>query len=74
MLRARMSTTVPDACPECSSTGRVLTVVTVRTLGTEPRTVLVTRLCTSAGCHAKYTVFKPEGELTLEERPLWHDP
>jgi hypothetical protein len=49
-------------------------VVTVRTLGTEPRTVLVTRLCTSASCHAKYTVFKPEGQVTAEERPLWHDP
>ena len=74
MLRERMSTTVPDACPECSSTGKVLTVVTVRTLGTSPRTVLVSRLCTSATCHAKYVVFKPEGELTAEEHALWHAP
>ena len=74
MLRPRMFTTVSDACPECSSAGNVLTVVTVRTLGTEPRTLLVTRLCTAADCHAKYTVFKPEGELTEEERPRWHDP
>jgi len=74
MLRARMSTTVTDGCPDCSSTGTVLTVVTVRTLGTAPRTLLVTRLCSSAGCHAKYTVFKPESELTPEESLLWHDP
>jgi hypothetical protein len=65
---------VSDDCPECASPGRVVTVVTVRTLGTRPRTVLVTRLCTGPGCHSKYVLTKPEERLTAEERDLWHDP
>ena len=63
-----------DACPRCSSPGRVVTTVTVRTLGTEPRTALVTRLCTSPGCNERYVVFKVESELDPEERSRWHDP
>ena len=63
-----------DACPQCSSKGEVVTAVTVRTMGSDPRTVLVTRLCSTPGCHNKYVVLKPEGELTPAERRLWHDP
>ena len=63
-----------DACPRCSLPGRVVTAVTIRTLGTNPRTVLVTRLCTGSGCHDKYLVFKAEEELEPEERARWHDP
>jgi len=65
---------VPDECPECASQGTVVTSVTVRTLGADPRTVLVTRLCTAPRCHHKYIVFKPEQRLTAEERERWHDP
>ncbi len=63
-----------DSCPQCSARGEVITAVTIRTLGTEPRTVLVTRLCTAAGCHHKYVVFKPEDDLGSDEREAWHDP
>jgi hypothetical protein len=52
----------------------VVTTVTVRTMGSDPRTVLVTRLCSTPGCHNKYIVLKPEGELTPAERQRWHDP
>ena len=65
---------MPDECPECSSRGRVLTAVTVHTLGADPRTVLVTRLCAGPGCHHKYIVLKHEQGLTPEEREYWHDP
>ena len=51
-----------------------MTAVTVQTLGADPRTVLVTRLCSSPDCHHKYIVFKPESELTPDEREGWHDP
>jgi hypothetical protein len=66
--------TVSDACPQCSSPAEVVTAVTVSTMGTDPRTVLVTRQCTTAGCHHKYIVLKPEAELTPEERKLWRNP
>jgi hypothetical protein len=52
----------------------VVTAVTVRTLGREPRTVLVTRLCTAPGCHDRYVVFKAEPDLDADERARWHDP
>ena len=60
-----------DDCPECSSPGRVVTAVTVANLGQDPRTVLVTRQCTSWGCHFKYGVMKTDSELSPEERELW---
>ena len=63
-----------DLCPRCSARGEAITAVTVRTLGTEPRTVLVSRLCTAAGCHHKYVVFKREEALGDDERKAWHDP
>ena len=66
--------TVSDVCPQCSSPAKVVTAVTVSTLGTDPRTILVTRQCTTAGCHHKYIVLKPESELTPEERELWRNP
>jgi hypothetical protein len=52
----------------------VVTAVTVATLGTDPRTVLVTRQCATPGCHHKYIVLKAEGELAAEERDRWHNP
>ena len=60
-----------DDCPQCSSSGRVVTAVTVAAMGQDPRSVLVTRQCTSAGCHLKYAVLKSESDLTAEERGLW---
>lgn len=63
-----------DDCPECRSHGKVVTAVTVKTLGADPRTVLVTRQCQTPGCHHKYVVLKPEGELMADEREVWHDP
>jgi hypothetical protein len=66
--------TVPDACPQCSSPGEVVTAVTVSTMGTDPRTILVTRQCVTAGCHHKYVVLKPESDLTPEERKRWRNP
>ena len=57
-----------DDCPHCSSSGRVVTSVTVATLGENPRSVLVTRQCTSAGCNLKYAVLKSESGLTPEEQ------
>ena len=62
---------VSDDCPQCSSSGRVVTAVTVVTLGEDPRSVLVTRQCTRPGCHLKYPVLKPESDLTPEELALW---
>ena len=62
-----------DDCPQCSSSGRVVTAVTIATLGKDPRSVLVTRQCASAGCHLKYAVMKSEGDLTEDERALWHN-
>ena len=50
-----------------------MTTVTVAALGQDPRSVLVTRQCTSAGCHLKYAVLKSESDLTPEERGLWHN-
>jgi hypothetical protein len=61
-------------CPDCQSTGSVVTSVTVQTLGTNPRTVLVTRLCQADGCHLKYNEFKSEHELSEDERQRWHSP
>ena len=60
-----------DDCPQCSASGRVVTAVTVATLGEDPRSVLVTRQCTNAGCHLKYAVLKSESVLTPEEQGLW---
>ncbi len=60
-----------SACPQCSSPVRVVTAVTVKTMGTDPRTVLVTYRCKSATCLFKYPIPKPEFELTDEERALW---
>jgi hypothetical protein len=64
---------VSDDCPQCSSPGLVVTAVTVATMGADPRSVLVTRQCASAGCHLKYAVMKSEGDLTAEEQALWHN-
>ncbi len=50
-----------------------MTAVTVATMGEDPRSVLVTRQCTGAGCHLKYAVLKSESDLTPEERGLWHN-
>ena len=58
-------------CPQCSSASRVVTAVTVKTLGTDPRTVLVTYRCESPRCLFKFPIPKPETELTDEERALW---
>jgi hypothetical protein len=66
--------TVSDDCPQCSSPAGVVTAVTVSTLETDPRSILVTRQCTKAGCHHKYVVLKPESELTPAERELWRNP
>jgi len=52
----------------------VVTAVTVRTLDTDPRTVLVTRQCVTPGCHHKFIVLKPEVDLAPEERDRWHNP
>jgi len=52
----------------------VVTAVTVQTLGKDPRTVLVTRLCQADGCHLKYNEFKNEHELSEDERGRWHSP
>ena len=65
---------VSDACPQCSSPGEVVTAVTVRTMGSDPRTVLVTRMCSTPGCHNKYIVLKPEDQLTPKERERWYAP
>lgn len=51
-----------------------MTVVTVQTLGRDPKTVLVTRLCRADGCHLKYVDFKSECDLAEDERALWHSP
>jgi hypothetical protein len=66
--------TVSDDCPQCASPAEVVTAVTVTTLGSDPRTVLVTRQCRTAGCHHKYVVLKPESALTSEEREHWRNP
>ena len=63
-----------DVCPDCTSPGRVVTAVTVRTLGDHPKRVLVTRQCVSETCLLKYPVFKSEAELTSEERAAWRQP
>jgi len=52
----------------------VVTAVTVKAMGVNPRTVLVTRLCGGPGCHNKYTVLKTERALSAEERAVWHSP
>ncbi|MCP3979815.1 MAG: hypothetical protein GY716_10950 [bacterium] len=65
---------MPDACPSCSgTTSSVVTSVTVRSMGSDPKSVLVTRLCGTAGCHLKFPVLKPETELDDEERARWRD-
>lgn len=71
MLRPRWER-LADACPDCEATGRVVTAVTVSTLGDAPRMVLVTRQCTR--CYHKYPVMKAEPQLTDEERGLWRSP
>jgi hypothetical protein len=48
-----------------------VTAVTVKTLGTSPRHVLVTRQCTAPGCHHKFVVLKKESDLTPDERERW---
>lgn len=58
-------------CPQCSSTTRIVTAVTVKTLGLHPRTVLVTYRCESPVCQFKFPLSKPETELTDTERALW---
>jgi hypothetical protein len=50
-----------------------VTAVTVLTMGTDPRSVLVTRQCVSAGCHLKYAVLKSEADLTQDEQALWRN-
>ena len=60
-----------SSCPQCAAPSRVVTAVTVKTLGTRPRTVLVTYRCESPSCLFKYPLPKPETELTDEERALW---
>ena len=60
-----------QACPECSGPSTVVTAVTIVTLGSDPRTVLVTRLCQSVGCHLKFTVSKTEDRLSDAERAAW---
>jgi hypothetical protein len=60
-----------STCPECGSTSRVLTCVTVPALGSAPRTVLVTRQCVATGCQFKFPTFSKEHDLTVEERAVW---
>lgn len=68
---AQGAQTKRTACPQCASPVRVVTAVTVKTLGTEPRTVLVTYRCTSPSCLFKYPLPKLESELNDEERAVW---
>ena len=63
-----------DSCPRCAHDGYVVTVVTVRTFGEDPKRILVTRQCTGSGCHNKYPILKEERELNDEERALWRNP
>ena len=63
-----------DDCPRCAAPGRIVTAVTVRPLGSNPRSVLVTLFCTNPACAHKYTVLKAETALAPAERALWHDP
>jgi len=51
----------------------VVTAVTVPNLGERPKKVLVTRQCSTHGCHLKYPVVKPEDELTEEEIRAWRN-
>ena len=60
-----------NACPDCGGATRVVTAVTVKTLG-DPRQVLVTRACLSSGCQLKFPVFKPEDRLGSDEKAVWH--
>lgn len=62
-----------DACPDCSGRGTVVTAVTVPNLGESPRKVLVTRQCSTQGCHLKFPVVKPEHDLTEEEIRAWRN-
>ena len=67
----QLARTARISCPQCASASRVVTAVTVKTLGTDPRTVLVTYRCESPDCLFKFPIPKPETELTDEERALW---
>lgn len=61
-------------CERCGSETVVVTAVTVRTLGTDPRRVLVTRRCRDAACQFKFPVLKEEKTLEDDERAVWHQP
>jgi hypothetical protein len=49
----------------------VVTAVTIKTLGTQPRTILVTYRCVAGDCQFKFPRLKEESELTQEERARW---
>jgi hypothetical protein len=49
----------------------VVTAVTVKNLGTDPKRILITYRCSSAACMFKYPLLKLEQELTDDERALW---
>jgi hypothetical protein len=58
-------------CPQCGARARVVTAVTIRALGNEPRQVLVTFQCTATHCMFKYPLLKSETDLSDEEREAW---
>jgi hypothetical protein len=62
-----------ENCPRCGGPTRAVTSVTVRTLGVNPRRVLVTRRCTGSACQLKFPLLKRESELTPAERACWHE-
>lgn len=73
MVEVRLTDT-GDVCPHCAGLGRVVTVVTLRSFGTNPRRVLVTRQCLAQACQFKYPVMKTETELTADEQARWRQP